>query len=164
MFAVIGQCRMDPKLDDEQHSGLQRIVAGVGQLPGLVAGYWTGAAGGATSHTFIVFDDRAFAEQFASDVRGNAQNQRRPGVENLSLDCSYEDTCQRICEGATEVYNLAADMGGMGFIERYRVECLRSVLINTHMIEAAYKAAMRRPSVPAPTMVTGRSSTSSGSM
>ncbi|MEI7938332.1 MAG: NAD-dependent epimerase/dehydratase family protein, partial [Verrucomicrobiota bacterium] len=38
----------------------------------------------------------------------------------------------------------AADMGGMGFIERYRVECLRSVLINTHMIEAANRAGARR--------------------
>jgi nucleoside-diphosphate-sugar epimerase len=47
-------------------------------------------------------------------------------------------------EGAAEVYNLAADMGGMGFIERFRVECLRSVLINTHMIEAAYRAGARR--------------------
>jgi len=43
-----------------------------------------------------------------------------------------------------EVYNLAADMGGMGFIERFRVECLRSVLINTHMIEAAYRAGVIR--------------------
>ena len=48
--------------------------------------------------------------------------------------------CRRVCEGAVEVYNLAADMGGMGFIERFRVECLRSILINTHMIEAAYRA------------------------
>jgi len=43
-----------------------------------------------------------------------------------------------------EVYNLAADMGGMGFIERFRVECLRSILINTHMVEAAYRAGARR--------------------
>jgi nucleoside-diphosphate-sugar epimerase len=43
-----------------------------------------------------------------------------------------------------EVYNLAADMGGMGFIERFRVECLRSILINTNMVEAAYKAGARR--------------------
>jgi nucleoside-diphosphate-sugar epimerase len=50
----------------------------------------------------------------------------------------------RACEGAVEVYNLAADMGGMGFIERFRVECLRSILINTHMIEAAYQAGTRR--------------------
>src|SRR5215472_12235373 len=69
---------------------------------------------------------------------------RVPGVESLSLDVSKENNCQRICEGAVEVYNLAADMGGMGFIERFRVECLRSILINTHMIEAAYRAGARR--------------------
>src|ERR1051326_8943753 len=66
--------------------------------------------------------------------------QRVPGVECLTMDLSQEDNCIRACEGAAEVYNLAADMGGMGFIERFRVECLRSVLINTHMIEAAYRA------------------------
>jgi nucleoside-diphosphate-sugar epimerase len=67
-----------------------------------------------------------------------------PGVECLSLDCSREDHCRRVCEGGVEVYNFAADMGGMGFIERFRVECLRSVLINTHMVEAAYRAGARR--------------------
>jgi GDP-D-mannose 3', 5'-epimerase len=66
------------------------------------------------------------------------------GVENLCLDCSVEENCRRVCEGAVEVYNLAADMGGMGFIERFRVECLRSILINTHMVEAAYRAGIRR--------------------
>lgn len=67
-----------------------------------------------------------------------------PGVESLCLDVSNEANCHRVCEGAVEVYNLAADMGGMGFIEKFRVECLRSILINTHMIEAAYKAGGRR--------------------
>ena len=67
-----------------------------------------------------------------------------PGVENLHLDCSDEKACERVCDGAVEVYNLAADMGGMGFIERFRVECLRSVLINTHMIEAACRVGVRR--------------------
>ncbi|MFZ2096522.1 MAG: NAD-dependent epimerase/dehydratase family protein [Anaerolineales bacterium] len=70
--------------------------------------------------------------------------QRVPGVESLSLDLSYRDNCKRAVEGAIEVYNLAADMGGMGFIERFRVECLRSVLINTHMIEASYWAGVDR--------------------
>jgi len=69
---------------------------------------------------------------------------RLPGVENVCLDVSDELNCNAVCQGATEVYNLAADMGGMGFIERFRVECLRSVLINTHMTEAAYKAGVRR--------------------
>ena len=67
-----------------------------------------------------------------------------PGVESLSLDCSIESNCQRVCEGAVEVYNLAADMGGMGFIERFRVDSLRSILINTHMVEAAWRAGARR--------------------
>src|SRR5215510_8376695 len=67
-----------------------------------------------------------------------------PGVESVSLDVSHEENCHRACEGAVEVYNLAADMGGMGFIERFRVECLRSILINTHMIEAAYRAGACR--------------------
>lgn len=69
---------------------------------------------------------------------------RVPGVESLCLDVSHEENCRRVCEGAVEVYNLAADMGGMGFIERFRVECLRSILINTHMVEAAYQAGVRR--------------------
>jgi GDP-D-mannose 3',5'-epimerase len=69
---------------------------------------------------------------------------RVPGVESLSLDVSNEANCHRVCEGAVEVYNLAADMGGMGFIERFRIECMRSILINTHLIEAAYRAGAQR--------------------
>lgn len=67
-----------------------------------------------------------------------------PGAQNLCLDVSVEANCRRVCEGAVEVYNLAADMGGMGYIERFRVECLRSILINTHMIDAACRAGARR--------------------
>jgi nucleoside-diphosphate-sugar epimerase len=70
--------------------------------------------------------------------------QTTPGAENLCLDLSEEPSCRRAVEGAVEVYNLAADMGGMGFIERFRVECLRSILINTHLIEAAWRAGARR--------------------
>jgi len=70
--------------------------------------------------------------------------QRTPGVECLTLDLSQEKNCRRAAEGAVEVYNLAADMGGMGFIERFRIMCLRSILINTHLIEAAYRAGARR--------------------
>ena len=60
------------------------------------------------------------------------------------MDLSKEANAIRAVEGAIEVYNLAADMGGMGFIERFRVECLRSVLINTNLIEAAYRAGVQR--------------------
>lgn len=67
-----------------------------------------------------------------------------PGAESLCLDLSDEINCRRACEGATEVYNLAADMGGMGFIEHFRIECMRSILINIHMIESAYRAGAKR--------------------
>lgn len=70
--------------------------------------------------------------------------QRTPGVENLCLDLSERESCARAVENAAEVYDLAADMGGMGFIERFRVECMRSSLINTHLIEAAYQAGANR--------------------
>ncbi len=70
--------------------------------------------------------------------------QRSPGVENLCLDLSKIESCVRAVENAVEVYNLAADMGGMGFIERFRIECMRSVLINTHLLEASYEAGVRR--------------------
>jgi GDP-D-mannose 3', 5'-epimerase len=70
--------------------------------------------------------------------------QRVPGVECVSMDLSEKQNAVRAVEDAVEVYNLAADMGGMGFIERYRVACLRSILINTHLIEASYRAGVTR--------------------
>ena len=70
--------------------------------------------------------------------------QKVSGVECLCLDLSEPHNCKRAVEGAVEVYNLAADMGGMGFIERFRVECLRSILINTHLIEEAFQAGAER--------------------
>src|SRR5207237_3849633 len=59
------------------------------------------------------------------------------------MDLSDENNCRRACESAAEVYNLAADMGGIGFIERFRVECLRSILLNTHMIASAHRACVQ---------------------
>ena len=91
------------------------------------------------------FHDQGFTRIRAIDKKPLPQwYQRVPGVECLCLDLSNEKNCRRACEGAAEVYNLAADMGGMGFIERFRIECLRSILINTHMIESAYRAGARR--------------------
>jgi nucleoside-diphosphate-sugar epimerase len=70
--------------------------------------------------------------------------QRVEGVECLCMDLSDEPNCKVAVRDAVEVYNLAADMGGMGFIERFRIQCLRSILINTHLIEAAYDAGVDR--------------------
>ncbi len=54
------------------------------------------------------------------------------------------DECLQATRGVDQVYALAADMGGMGFIERFRIQCLRSILINTHMIEAARQRGVQR--------------------
>ena len=91
------------------------------------------------------FHDKGFTRIRAIDKKPLPDwYQRVPGVACLCMDLSEKDHCIRAVEGATEVYNLAADMGGMGFIERFRVECLRSILINTHLIEAAYRAGVGR--------------------
>lgn len=104
-----------------------------------------GAGGFIGGHLVKYFFDKGFERIRAVDKKPLDQwYQLHSVAENLYLDCSSEDACKKACEGATEVYNLAADMGGMGFIERFRVECLRSILINTHMIEAAYRAGVQR--------------------
>ena len=105
-----------------------------------------GGAGGFIAGALTrFFHDQGYTRIRAVDKKPLPEWYRRtPGVECLCMDLSQEKNCKRACEDATEVYNLAADMGGMGFIERFRIECLRSVLINTHMIEAAYRAGAQR--------------------
>ncbi|MFN2143507.1 MAG: NAD-dependent epimerase/dehydratase family protein [Candidatus Promineifilaceae bacterium] len=105
----------------------------------------TGAGGFIAGALVRYFHDQGFSNIRAVDKKPLYEwYQRVPGVESLCLDVSYRDNCARAVEGAREVYNLAADMGGMGFIENFRVECLRSILINTHMIEASYQAGVER--------------------
>ncbi len=104
-----------------------------------------GAGGFIAGSLVKYFVDQGFRNVRAIDKKPLPQwYQRVPGVESLALDLSYRDNCKRAVEGAVEVYNLAADMGGMGFIERFRVECLRSILINTHLIDEAYNAGAER--------------------
>jgi GDP-D-mannose 3', 5'-epimerase len=104
----------------------------------------SGAGGFIAGNLALYFKGKGFTNIRAVDKKPLCEWYLHvPGVQNLCLDLSHEKNCRRACEGAAEVYNLAADMGGMGFIERFRVECLRSILINTHMIEAAYRAGAR---------------------
>jgi len=70
--------------------------------------------------------------------------QRFDDVENLHLDLQEKEACEKATQGATVVYNLAADMGGMGFIENNRCLCMLSVLINTHLLMAARKFGVQR--------------------
>lgn len=65
-------------------------------------------------------------------------------VENLQLDLNDKDACYKACQNASEVYMLAADMGGMGFIETHKAACMLSVLISTHMLLAARDCGVDR--------------------
>ena len=58
-------------------------------------------------------------------------------VDNISLDLQKLENCYESIEGFDVVYNLACDMGGMGFIENNKALCMLSVLINTHLLKAS---------------------------
>lgn len=58
-------------------------------------------------------------------------------AENVIADLKQSDSCHKACAGVSDVYCLAADMGGMGFIENNKALCMLSVLINTHLLQAA---------------------------
>ncbi len=107
----------------------------------LVAG-----AGGFIGGSLVrYFHDQGFTNIRAVDKKPLPRwYQRVPGVQNLCMDLSEKESAIRAAQGVVEVYNLAADMGGMGFIERFRVECLRSILITANLIEACYRAGARR--------------------
>jgi nucleoside-diphosphate-sugar epimerase len=66
------------------------------------------------------------------------------GVDAHQLDLSALENCHEAVRDVDVVYNLAADMGGMGFIETHKAECMLSVLINTHMLMAARDAEVDR--------------------
>lgn len=65
-------------------------------------------------------------------------------VDNVVADLKDKNACMDACDGARDIYNLAADMGGMGFIENNKALCMLSVLINTHLLEAAVAQGAER--------------------
>jgi nucleoside-diphosphate-sugar epimerase len=88
-----------------------------------------------TGHTAIrAVDRKPFAEWY----------QHLPEAENLQLDLAGKAACDQALRGAHTVYNLAADMGGMGFIELNKGLCMLSVLINTHLLMAAREHKVHR--------------------
>lgn len=70
--------------------------------------------------------------------------QRFPEAENLTLNLENREACVDAVNGCGQIYNLAADMGGMGFIELNKGLCMLSVLINTHLLMAARECGAAR--------------------
>ena len=109
----------------------------------------TGAGGFIGGHLVKMFLDRGAKHVRAVDIKPlDEWYQVHRGVENLAGpvkgDARDFKVCRKAVAGASEVYQLAADMGGMGFIENNKALCMLSVLTNTHMLLAAQEAGVER--------------------
>jgi GDP-D-mannose 3',5'-epimerase len=105
----------------------------------------TGAGGFIGGNLVASLRKKGFANVRAVDVKPLEHwYQKFDDVENLSLDLNEKENCEIAAEGGADIYNLAANMGGMGFIEKNKALCMLSVLINTHMLMAARKYGVER--------------------
>jgi len=104
-----------------------------------------GAGGFIGGHLIAELRRLGHARLRAVDVKPlEAWYQAFPDVDNRQLDLRRREACQIALADAREVYNLASDMGGMGFIETHKADCMISVLINTHLLLAARDAGVAR--------------------
>jgi GDP-D-mannose 3',5'-epimerase len=100
----------------------------------------TGAGGFIGGALVASLRERGFKNIRAIDIKPlDEWYQSFNDVENLSLDLNLKENCEIAAKDAKEIYNLAANMGGMGFIEHNKALCMLSVLINTQMLQAAQK-------------------------
>ena len=105
----------------------------------------TGAGGFIGGHLVSELWRRGHRRLRAVDIKPTEEwFQVVPDADNRRLDLRRPDACAEAARGAREIYNLACDMGGMGFIESHKAECMLSVLINTHMLMAARDARVER--------------------
>ncbi|MFQ5823906.1 MAG: NAD-dependent epimerase/dehydratase family protein [bacterium] len=107
------------------------VVCGAG---GFIGGHLIADLLRQGNHNIRAVDIKPFEEWF----------QLFPEIENFRLDLREKEACDKVLKGADIVYNLAADMGGIGFIENNRALCMLSVLINTHLLMLARKHEVER--------------------
>lgn len=104
-----------------------------------------GAGGFIGGHLVAGLQRRGHRQIRAVDNKPIGQWHQRPGgVEYVQADLRDKDACLRAVDGARYVFNLSADMGGMGFIEYHKADCMLSVLISTHMLLAARDVGVER--------------------
>jgi GDP-D-mannose 3',5'-epimerase len=105
----------------------------------------TGAGGFIGGHLLAELRRRGHRRLRAVDIKPLDQwYQRFDDVENQVLDLRTKEACDLATDEARNVFNLASDMGGMGFIELNKALCMTSVLINTHMLMSACDAGVER--------------------
>jgi nucleoside-diphosphate-sugar epimerase len=104
-----------------------------------------GAGGFIGGHLVNRLFEEGAASVRAVDVKPlNEWYQKNPKAESIVLDLQEKDACMQAVEGVEAVFQLAADMGGMGFIENNKALCMLSVLTNTHMLVAARAQGVKR--------------------
>jgi nucleoside-diphosphate-sugar epimerase len=104
-----------------------------------------GAGGFIGGHLVKHLFDEGAASVRAVDVKPlDDWYQKHPKAESLVLDLRGKEACLEATEGIEAVFQLAADMGGMGFIENNKALCMLSVLTNTHMLMAAKENKVKR--------------------
>jgi GDP-D-mannose 3',5'-epimerase len=104
----------------------------------------TGAGGFIGGHLVKDLLARGHAVR-AVDIKPDAEwHQVFAGADNRIADLREPGACADAVAGAARVYNLASDMGGMGFIESHKAACMLSVLINTHLLQASAAAGVER--------------------
>jgi len=105
----------------------------------------TGAGGFIGGHLIRDLIAKGFTNIRAVDVKPLEKwFQPADEADNRVGDLRHREMCHEAADGVSYVINLACDMGGMGFIENKKTECMLSVLTNTHMLVAAHKAGVKR--------------------
>ena len=104
----------------------------------------TGAGGFIGGHLVKELLNRAYSVR-AVDIKPLKEwYQVFNDVENFALDMSIKDNCFKMTKGIDGVFNMACNMGGMGFIENNKAECMLSVLVNTHMLMACKEHKVKK--------------------
>lgn len=125
----VGGCATVGTADRTPGASATSAVAGYGRI--LVAG----AGGFIGGHLVRVLLERGYRNIRAVDCKPlSERHQIFPAAENVVADLATHEACDEATRGVDVVFNLAADMGGMGFIEAHKARCMLSVLINTHLL------------------------------
>jgi len=104
-----------------------------------------GAGGFIGGHLVTKLLDEGAASVRAVDIKPFGEwYQKNPNADNQVLDLQLRDNCTQATKGMGGVFQLAADMGGMGFIENNKALCMLTVLTSTHMLMAARACGVRR--------------------
>jgi GDP-D-mannose 3', 5'-epimerase len=128
----------------ETSSAIERALSKARQHPDRLT-VVAGAGGFIGGHLVSDLLRQGFTNLRAVDIKPfDEWYQVFDSVDNRQLDLKDRVSCHVALEGAHWVYNLAADMGGMGFIENNKALCMLSVLINTHLLEAARERGIER--------------------